>query len=352
MSQQRSNVESVTGMDSNQSVQAWIQELIGPFQAKPMQGDAGLRRYDRLYAQTGAQQFVCATYPNLQSSEDSHWNNFLSVQAFLHFHEVPVPTVIAANKNLGTMILEDLGETLYLDALRNQDFEQANQLYRQAAHVLLKLYQANHSTPPLTGMTWPIMDKHFLWKQYQLFEDWYVVRHLHQDRDCASPVKMVYAKMVEFIERLPKVIAHMDYHSRNIVYDPQHKKIAGILDFQDAMWAPITYDIASLLKDCYINWPRYEVLDWLLHFRDDLASVGLIDRVFRDGEWVKAFDWVGLQRHIKVLGIFARLKYRDGKPEYLESSPRIFDYIFETTQIYQDLEPLQEWFQKATLTCA
>ncbi|MFM8455121.1 MAG: aminoglycoside phosphotransferase family protein [Gammaproteobacteria bacterium] len=313
---------------------AWISQVIGSHTLSPMPGDAGNRRYSRLYAKSEM------TYILVEHVDES-LDLFLSVQAPFKLHQLPVPEVLAVHPNHRVAILEDLGQVVYLDVL---SIDTADLLYKKALSALVPLHQVN---PLISGTVLPVMNAEFLWGQYQVFEDWYVKRHLNLELD--SEIRNTYSHLVSFIEALPKVVSHMDFHSRNILC--RDLKLSGIVDFQDAMFAPITYDVASLLKDCYITWPRYQVLDWLLRFRDELLKAKIIDISFLDKDWVQAFDWVGLQRHIKVLGVFARLNYRDGKSRYLKDIPRILDYILEVSSMYKELHVLQAWFENRVLTC-
>jgi len=165
--------------------------------------------------------------------------------------------------------------------------------------------------------------------------EWFLDRHLDVHVDAAERAMLgrLFETLVQVAAVQPAVLVHRDYHSRNLLLCPGNNP--GILDFQDAVWGPITYDLASLLKDCYIAWPRPQVRDWVLEYREQLLDAGFVLAADAD-QFMRWFDLIGLQRHIKVLGIFARLYYRDGKSQYLKDLPRVLQYVQETAGDYAE----------------
>jgi hypothetical protein len=234
----------------------------------------------------------------------------------------------------GFALLEDLGTRHMLTALGEGDA--AGRLYADALEELLRLQLAGD----LVSRELPPYDRAVLLREMQLLPDWYCRRHLDFEPDAAAA--RLLAETFEWLAaealRQPQVFVHRDYHSRNLMITATRSP--GVIDFQDALRGPVGYDLASILKDCYVDWPRAQVTRWVAEFRGRLVAAGDHGRSLAgesDAQFLRWFDLIGLQRHIKVLGIFARLFWRDGKSGYLADLPRTLQYVRETAAMYPEL---------------
>jgi len=253
---------------------------------------------------------------------------------FVHVAEIfmaaglNVPKVIAKDLDQGFLLLSDLGSQTYLNALNEST---ANDLYRDACNALVKLQLASREN------VFPLYDDALLTREMQLFPDWYVNKHLGKELspEQQSLMQKTFAMLNANILAQGQVYVHRDYHSRNLMVCDDNP---GVLDFQDAVYGAITYDLVSLLKDAYIHWEEDQVLDWVVRYWQSAKKAGLpvpadIADFYRD------FEWMGVQRHIKVLGIFARLYHRDGKDGYLKDMPLVMDYLRRACARYIELRP-------------
>ncbi len=292
---------------------------------RPASSDASFRRYFRVNADDGA-TFIAMDAPPPQENVAP----FVRIASILGEAGVSVPQVLAQNEVRGFLLLSDLGSTTYLHQL-NPDT--AHTLYMDAIDALIRVQ--SHSQPGVL----PEYDRELLLRELMLFPDWYVSKHLNatltqvQSTDLTRVFDMILANNMA----QPQVFVHRDYHSRNLMVLPDGNP--GILDFQDAVYGPITYDLASLLRDAYIRWDEALVLDWVIRYWERARRIGLpvnpdIDSFYRD------FELMGLQRHLKVLGIFARLNYRDGKDAYLSDLPLVMEYTRKAAVRYKELSPL------------
>ncbi len=300
-------------------LERWLAAALGqsPSRIAPASADASFRRYFRVWHE--GQTWIAMDAP--PGKEDLR--PYLQVAQILAATGVNVPQVIASDLERGFLLLTDLGNRQYLDALRAG--EDADLLYRDALDALLRLQAgAGDATSAL-----PAYDALRLRQEIQLFPDWFLGRHLGITPDAAESAVLEeqFSLLVRSALGQPRVLVHRDYHSRNLMVCEDNP---GILDFQDAVVGPVSYDLVSLLKDCYIAWPRERVLGWLRQYREGATRAGL--RFPGDElDFLRAFDLMGLQRHLKVLGIFARLWYRDGKRAYLADLPLVLDYALEVT---------------------
>lgn len=307
----------------------WLSTLAAPAvradTLRPASADASFRRYFRVDGADGASYILMDAPP---PQED--------VRPFIHVAElfgktgVSVPRVLAQDAGRGFLLLTDLGATTYLHQLNT---DTAHKLYLDAIDALV-LLQAQSQPDVL-----PEYDRALLLRELQLFPDWYIARHRGvtlDDKQQAALQKVFDALLANNLAQ-PQVYVHRDYHSRNLmVLDSGNP---GILDFQDAVYGPITYDLVSLLRDAYIQWDEELVLDWAIRYWEKARRAGLpvandIDSFYRD------FEFMGLQRHLKVLGIFARLYHRDGKAAYLDDMPLVMEYTRKTAGRYRELAPL------------
>jgi N-acetylmuramate 1-kinase len=310
-------------------LQQWLATLsatpVEPASLRPASADASFRRYFRVDAAAGGTLIVMDAPPPQENVQP-----FIDVALLFAAAGVSVPQVLAQDVAHGFLLLSDLGATTYLQQL-NPD--SAHALYIDAIDALVQLQM--HSQP---GML-PEYDRALLQRELSLFPDWYLGKHLGLTLDDkqSAQLQQVFDALLANNLAQPQVIVHRDYHSRNLMVLADGNP--GILDFQDAVYGPITYDLASLLRDAYIRWDEEMVLDWAIRYWERARRAGLpvnpdIDAFYRD------FEFMGLQRHLKVLGIFARLHHRDGKDAYLNDMPLVMEYVRNTAQRYTVLKPL------------
>jgi N-acetylmuramate 1-kinase len=254
-----------------------------------------------------------------------------------------VPRVLEQDLKQGFLLLTDLGDTTYLNALNkntsNNDpmhDKTAGALYQDACAALVKLQSASKKG------VFPVYDEALLLREMQLFPDWYVVKHLQAELNDVQKMLLsdTFAMLNRNILAQGQVYVHRDYHSRNLMVctDAQGSN-PGILDFQDTVYGAITYDLVSLLKDAYIHWEEEQVIDWAVRYWQSAKKANL--PVHQDfSEFYRDFEWTGAQRHLKILGIFARLYHRDGKDGYLKDMPLVMDYLRRVCARYIELRPL------------
>ena len=314
--------------DSRQKqLQDWVrQTLQNPeLELRPVAGDASFRRYFRVY---GANRtWVAMDAP----PENEPLQPFLSANTHLRKADVHAPEVRAENETDGFLLLEDLGDTQYLSRL---DEESADSLYGDALDALLRI-QALPCGPL------PPYDAKQLRLELDRFTDWYLGRHLewelsHEDQ---LMIETAWQLLINSALEQPCVVVHRDYHSRNLmVAEPN----PGILDHQDAMWGPVTYDLVSLLRDCYIAWSDDRVRGWVEQYHQCALQQGILDESVDLERFMGWFDWMGVQRHLKAVGIFARLCHRDGKDSFLLDVPRVLHYVQDVCAKHPPLQPLAE----------
>jgi aminoglycoside/choline kinase family phosphotransferase len=255
---------------------------------------------------------------------------FLHIAKLFEEAGTHVPHVYAQDLEQGFLLLSDLGNTTYLQALTAAN---ARDLYGAATDALIKIQLASREGEL------PAYDQTLLLREMRLFPEWYIARHLNIPISDAQNAKLetVFARIVTNNLAQPRVYVHRDYHSRNLMKLEEDNP--GILDFQDAVYGPITYDLVSLFKDAYIRWEEAEIIDWLVRYWEKARKAGLpVNNDF--SEFYRDYEWMGVQRHLKVLGIFARLYHRDGKDGYLKDLPLVMAYLRAACARYNDLKPL------------
>jgi aminoglycoside/choline kinase family phosphotransferase len=308
-----------------QALQDWAaRELrVDALDIAPASADASFRRYFRVTAK-GRDYIVMDAPP---AHEDCR--PFIAVARLFGEAGVHVPQVLAADLEQGFLLLTDLGNTTYLSAL-NPDT--AHELYLASNDALIRIQQA--SRPGVL----PEYDRALLTRELMLLPEWYVAKHLGvvMNDEQAATLNTVFERLLANNLAQPQVYVHRDWHSRNLmVSDPN----PGILDFQDAVYGPITYDLASIYRDAYIQWDEELQLDWVIRYWEKARAARLPVR--EDfGDFWRDFEWMGAQRHIKVLGIFARLYHRDGKDGYLKDMPLVMGYLRKVCERYIELKPL------------
>jgi aminoglycoside/choline kinase family phosphotransferase len=299
----------------------------------PASNDASFRRYFRVSGRfsgsfAGASSLIVMDAP--PDKEDCR--PFVHVASLFAQAGVNVPTVLAADMANGFLLLSDMGNTTYLSAL--QSGTDPEPLYRDAITALVALQKAGKP-----GVL-PEYDRALLERELMLFPDWYVARQLGRTLDARQQQTLNQAFEAILANNLaqPRVHVHRDYHSRNLMVAAPNP---GVLDFQDAVYGPITYDLVSLLRDAYIAWPEAQVIDWCVRYWEAARKAAL--PVAADfGEFYRDFEWMGAQRQLKVVGIFARLSHRDGKDGYLRDQPLVMAYLKKTCDRYRQLGPLAE----------
>jgi N-acetylmuramate 1-kinase len=301
------------------------------FTLAPASEDASFRRYFRvtlgapLALERGVATLVAMDAP--PPREDCR--PFVHVAGLMCDAGIHAPRVLAQDLLRGFLLLTDLGPTTYLRAL---DADNANDLFRDAIDTLLRWQLA--SRPDVL----PPYDEALLRRELELFPEWYVGRHLGHAlaRDERAALDDVFRIIVASNLAQPKVFVHRDYMPRNLMVSTPNP---GVLDFQDAVHGPITYDIASLFRDAFVSWPDERVLDWTIRYWEKARRAGL--PVAADfAEFRRDCEWMGLQRHLKVLGIFARIQHRDGKAGYVEDTPRFLAYVRPVAERYREFAPL------------
>jgi N-acetylmuramate 1-kinase len=322
-------------MDSRlPALERWVAtQLRSTFKLSPASADASFRRYFRARLDTGGSFIVMDAPP---ATEDC--GAFVRIAVLLRDAGLNAPQVIAQDLGAGFLLLTDLGELTYLDALRRADAARAADLMRDATDALLRWQLATRpgELPPY--------DEALLRRELALFPDWYCARHLGVALSAtqAAALRQVEDELVRSALAQPRVYVHRDYMPRNLmVADPN----PGVLDFQDAVEGPISYDMVCLVRDAFLSWEEEQVLDWAVRYWEKAKRNSLpVEPDF--AEFWRGFEWMGLQRHLKVMGIFARLAYRDGKRAYLEDTPRFLGYARAVATRYGALAPLRRLLEE------
>ncbi len=320
-----------------EELQRWLRERCGlnDFEVTPASEDASFRRYFRVRLADGGTRIVMDAPPDREQC-----GPFLEVAARLEAAGVHAPRVHEQDLERGFLLLEDLGEHSYLDALDEASVES---LYGNALGALMSM-QACIDPAGL-----PPYDRALLMEEMELFREWLLETHLSMALTGAEGDMLdeTFALLVENALEQPRVFVHRDYHSRNLMAGVSPEP--GVIDFQDAVEGPVTYDLVSLLRDCYVRWPRERVEEWAWgYFR--LAVQSGVMREEQEERFLRWFDLMGVQRHLKASGIFARLFHRDNKPGYLADIPRTLGYVVEVGQGYPELQPLATFVEEKVLS--
>ncbi|MCK5669196.1 MAG: phosphotransferase [Gammaproteobacteria bacterium] len=314
----------------------WLSETIGSkdYQLEPASDDASFRRYFRL--EHNNETFIVMDAP----PEQENCVPFIDIAERLLAVNINVPRIIEKDLKQGFLLLSDLGDSQYLDALTEESVDDpyVNSLY-QAAMQELVMMQQQADTKNL-----PAYDEKLLLQEMELFRDWLLQEHIGMDLtvETQSMLDDVFKLLVNEALSQPSVFVHRDYHSRNLMLNGTAGENPGVLDFQDAVEGPFTYDLVSLLKDCYIKWPAQQVRDWAKKYFEEIADEYPDIDVTQFMRW---FDLMGVQRHLKASGIFARLYHRDGKTGYLADIPRTLSYIVDLHDEYPELQGLVDLIQ-------
>ncbi|ATE59037.1 aminoglycoside phosphotransferase family protein [Thauera sinica] len=323
-----------------EQLHAWLADVMPGRTCRlaPASADASFRRYFRVSFDDGAPSRIVMDAP--PSHEDCR--PWLHVADLFRKAGAHVPDVLAHDTGHGFLLLSDLGSTTYLAALKEEgtphDPQRAAHLYADALGTLAAIQAASRPGEL------PEYDRALLLREMMLFPEWYVARHKGVELSAAenAMLQASFERILAANLAEPRVFVHRDFHSRNLMLiDPAAGRGAnpGVIDFQDAVYGPITYDLVSLFKDAYIRWDEEFVLDLLVRYWEAARKLGLPVRGdFAD--FHRDYEWMGVQRHLKVLGIFARLYHRDGKDGYLADMPLVMDYLRRACKRYRDLGPL------------
>lgn len=314
--------------ERKERLEGWARQQLGWPTAvlTPASADASFRRYFRI-EQPGKSYILMDAPPEREDSRPFVRISRLFLELGLH-----VPQIHAVDLAQGFLLLSDLGHRVYLHELSTDNVDR---LYGDALGALATL----QSCGPVDGL--PTYDRELLLFEMSLFRDWLLGTHLDLPLTDAEQAQLrrVFGVLADEALLQPAVCVHRDFHSRNLMLSGFHNP--GILDFQDAVIGPVTYDLVSLLRDCYISWPRQQVERWALGYHELAQQMGILrSREISERKFLRWFDWMGVQRHLKAAGIFARLHHRDGKPGYLGDLPRTLGYVRDISADYAELEPL------------
>jgi len=313
-------------VDRKLQLENWLSQVLQnkPFTLSTASADASFRRYFRVHLQD--ETLIAMDAPPPQ--EDC--TPFVKIAALMLDAGLNVPKVVAQDLTQGYLLLSDLGDDTYLSQLKADN---AQALYGDATNALIKLQLA--SKPNVL----PPYDEALLTREMNLFPDWYIAKHLNGALQTKQEeaLRASFQVLNQNILAQGQVYVHRDYHSRNLMVTK--KGNPGVLDFQDAVYGAITYDLVSLLKDAYIAWDEEQIIDWAVRYWQPAKKAGLpVPDDF--SEFYRDFEWMGAQRHIKILGIFARLYHRDGKAGYLKDMPLVMQYLRKVCERYVELRPM------------
>ena len=316
-------------MDRLTQLQQWLDGLSENTYTnlEPASADASFRQYFRVTNTNDNKTYIVMDAP----PEKEDCRPFLQVTELIRDVGVNAPDIISMDMKQGFILLDDLGTKPYLDHL---DKSSADNLYIDAIEALIKMQKIDAMLPSY--------DEQFLQSEMDLFETWYLNKHLgiKLDKTQKAILSSAFDLLIQSALEQPQVFVHRDYHSRNLMITDENNP--GVIDYQDAVIGPITYDLVSLFKDCYIEWPRVKVELWLDLYLARITPARLIDK----DTLLRWFDLMGVQRHLKVLGIFARLNYRDGKSQYLDDLPLTLKYILDCCELYEELQPLKKLLEE------
>ncbi len=306
----------------------WIRDILGKvdYSLIPVSGDASFRRYFRFTSKQ--QQFIAVDAPPDKENNAS----FINITHLLEAEGLPVPHIYFSTLDFGFFLLSDLGDTIFLDILENNN---ADSLYSKALNALAVIQQTSANSLP-------DYDQSLLLTEMELFRNWFLNSHLKIELSNQENkfFDQVFTFLIKNALQQPQVFVHRDYHSRNLM--KIDNMYPGIIDYQDAVRGPVTYDLVSLLRDCYIDWPISDVEKWALSYRKNIINKDIIKNVDEE-TFLRWFDLMGIQRHLKAIGIFSRLNIRDKKSNYLEDIPRALNYIKTIAPKYPETCSLAEF---------
>lgn len=317
--------------DRQQSLQNWVLTALNSSAETPqgslevVSGDASFRRYFRQYTENGS--YICVDAP----PEKENSEPFVRIANAWYEQGINVPQVIKADLEQGFMLLSDLGDQLLFPLLNDASVEG---LYHQCFDGIIQIQQSK--------LDLPLYDAALLDREMALFTDWYLGAHLGYELSPqeSTLLKSTFETLRESALGQIQVPVHRDFHSRNIMVTEDDS--LGIIDFQDAVLGPLTYDLVSLLRDCYVAWPHEQVQQLAQDYFAKAREQGIVGAI-SDEQLMLWFDWMGIQRHLKAVGIFARLNHRDGKSGYMNDIPRTLNYIVQVTSGYDAFQEFHQW---------
>jgi len=313
-------------------IQQWLQTIFTgqQFTLTSASSDASFRRYFRVNA--ADKSWIVMDAP--PAHEDI--KPFIHIGKLLAAHQLPVPEIFQQNLEQGFLLLSDLGNTAFLSVL-NQD--SVEDLYKPAIDCIVQMQLISKPADL------PAYDAQLLGNELALFDQWFLDRHLGLDKP--DFVDNLYSFLIIEAQQQPHTFVHRDYHSRNLML--QSDGSPGIIDFQDAVWGPVTYDLVSLLRDVYIQWPPSLVTRFLEYYRQQAIQHQVLSESVTMPQLQRWFDLIGLQRHLKILGIFCRLNYRDNKDNYLNDLALTLNYVYEVCSRYPELTELLDYLQQPAI---
>lgn len=313
-----------------EQIKQWLGKVLdtAQFQIEPASNDASFRRYFRVTIKN--QTLLLMDAP----PEQENTQPFIIIANYLVAHGIHAPKIAAHDVESGFLLLSDFGDRAYLDELNEQS---ANTLYKAAIDSLIAM-----QLMPINKISLPEYDNTLLQQEMALFPEWFLDKHLA----IKAPTFLVetFNLLSDSALEQPQVFVHRDYHSRNLMHTEYNSP--GIIDFQDAVIGAITYDLVSLLRDCYIEWSDDKIAHWLDYYYLQALENKLLNRTISFDKFIQWFDWMGLQRHLKVLGIFARLNYRDGKSSYMNDLPLTLKYVRKISAKYSEFVALSDFLQQ------
>ncbi|MFV1983317.1 MAG: aminoglycoside phosphotransferase family protein [Thiohalomonadales bacterium] len=318
---------------------------IDKFELTPASSDASFRRYFRVTCiNSGINAGNNKSYIAMDAPpEKENSASFVAISKLLFDAGINVPEVHQKDFDKGFFLISDLGKKQYLAVLNKDTFEA---LYLSAIQVLIEIQQI----PANQQNNIPDYDRNLLMLEMELFRDWYLNKHLGFKLD--SVIQNLLLNTFTFLSdsalAQKQVLVHRDYHSRNLMANSINPDSPGVLDFQDAVIGPFTYDLVSLLRDCYINWPEQKITKLALFYKESAEQRKIIPQI-KNEDFIKFFDFMGIQRHLKAIGIFSRLNYRDHKSSYLDDIPRTLNYIVNISSKYNELSDFNSFLQKINM---
>jgi len=330
-----------------QQLQAWAQACLASrlpsgqtLELSPISGDAGFRRYYRLANVKPASLAVDAP-PAMEKNRE-----FCHVAKLLRQYGIHTPQVFAVNYEQGFLLLEDFGDVMYWPRLlqsQRQGDNSYQSLYQDAARCLQTM-----AAIPVRESGLPFYDAEKLQQEMDLFPQWFVetLLRVSMTPEQVETLQAMNKTLITSALEQPLVVVHRDFHSRNLLVVANSSP--GVIDFQDAVIGPVTYDLVSLYRDCYIHWPAPQVEEWVRNYYQQCLARGIFSSI-EEEVFLRWFDWMGLQRHLKVLGIFARLYLRDNKSGYLKDLPLVIHYTLSVAKKYKEFSDFVDWFERDLL---
>ena len=328
-----------------QVLSEWVKQQLNDLKLSihPLAGDASFRRYARILSTQAGQTKSYMLMDAPTDKEDSQ--PFVDIASWLDTHGVRVPHIVAQDLKQGFILLEDFGDTLLSHVLNS---DTADHYYQQAMDQLLHLQQL----PTIQGLI-PAYDAQKLMAEMHLFDEWFVRQYLNIEltEQETTLIQNTYQMLTNAALAQPQVVVHRDYHCRNLMVlendSATNNACLGVIDFQDAVIGAYTYDLISMLRDAYVQWPTHNVQQWMQYFWQHLPTEQTAGKTFND--FKREFDFMAAQRHLKVLGIFIRLNLRDGKTGYMKDLPLVLHYLLHELQDYPELAAFNQFLQQRVL---